>query len=111
MRLIDAAFQKKLQAVEGRDSGFLIHGNRFMAHMVFQRLPAALVNGSASLPSDIEAEIEKHVNEVYDDLMTHANAMYPQAYLATLFKNQTKLSAITKAIAKSRETAAVSGTF
>ncbi len=98
MRHIDKTLQQKLQTVQGRDSGFLIHGNRLMAHMVFQRLPAALVNGSMPLPSNIEAQIEKHVNEVYDDLTAQANALYPQAYLAQLFKNQTKLSAITNAI-------------
>lgn len=111
MRLIDAALQKKLQVVQGRDSGFLIHGNRSMAHMVFQRLPPALVNGSASLPPDIEADIEKHVDEVYSDLIAHANTMYPQAYLATLFKNQTKISEITKAIALAKGTATASATY
>src|SRR5208282_3974252 len=35
-------------------------------------------------------------------LTAQANAMYPQAYLAQLFKNQTKLVAITKAIAASK---------
>jgi len=34
--------------------------------------------------------------------------MYPQAYLAQLFKNQTKLVAITKAIAASKAPAAAS---
>ena len=111
MRFIDTALQKKLQAVQGRDSGFLIHGNRFIAHMVFQRLPAALVNSSTSLPPSIEANIGKHVDEVYGDLTAHANEMYPQAYLATLFKNQTKLSAITKAITAAEATAATSLAF
>lgn len=101
MRLVDKALQQKLKDVQGRDSGFLIHGNRLIAHLTFQRLPAALVNGSTLLPADIEAQIQRHVDEVYDDLMAHANTLYPQAYLAQLFKNQTKLAAITKAIAAS----------
>ena len=98
MRLIDAALQKKLQFVQGRDSGFLIHGNRLMAHMVFQRLSAALVNGSATLPPNIAENIEENVEGIYVDLLMQANTMYPQAYLATLFKNQTKVLAIAKAI-------------
>ena len=106
MRLIEAALQKKLQTVQGRDAGFLIHGNRLIAHMVFQRLPATPINGSASLPPDINVTIEKHIDEIYDDLLSQANTMYPQAYLATLFKNQTKLSAIVKAITLERERAA-----
>jgi hypothetical protein len=68
MREIDQALQQKLKTVQGRDSGFLIHGNRLIAHLVFQRLPAAFVNGSALLPPDIDAQIQRHVDEVYNDL-------------------------------------------
>ena len=39
---------------------------------------------------------------MYDDLTVQANTMYPQAYLAQLFKNQTKLVAIVTAIAASK---------
>lgn len=76
--------------------------------MAFQRLPAALVNGATPLPPDIEAQVEKLVDEAYEDLTSQANTMYPQAYLAQLFKNQTKLAAITKAIAASKAPTAVS---
>ena len=54
------------------------------------------------LPSDVGAQIQKHLDEVYADLTAQANSMFPQAYLAQLFKNQTKLAAIIKAIAASR---------
>ena len=107
MRQIDKALQQKLKDVQGRDSGFLIHGNRLISHMVFQRLPTAMVGGSAPLPSDTETQIQKHVDEVYDDLTAHTNTMYPQAYLAQLFKNQTKLAAITKAIVASKASPAI----
>ena len=108
MREIDRALQQKLKDVQGRDSGFLIHGNRLISHMVFQRLPTAMITGSSPLPSAIETQIQKHVDEVYDDLTTHTNTMYPQAYLAQLFKNQTKLAAITKAIVASKAPTAAS---
>lgn len=97
LRLIEIALGKKLSTVSGRDEGFLIHGNRFMAHSVFQRLPAALVNASTPLSNTIEQEITKLVDDVYKRLSKNANALYPQAYLAQLFKNQKKLAAISKA--------------
>jgi hypothetical protein len=100
MRSIDQALQQKLAAVSGRDSGFLIHGNRYIAHMVFQKLPTALVNAASPLPADIDATIRKHVDDIYVNLLTHANTLYPQAYLAQLFKNQKKLADITSAIAR-----------
>jgi len=97
MRQIDKALQEMLKVISGRDSGFLIHGNRYIGHMVFQRL-TDIVNGSSPLPAHIEATVRKHVAEVYGELATEANALYPQAYLAQLFKNQKKLSEITNAI-------------
>jgi AIPR protein len=102
MRQIDTALQAKLKVVNGRDSGFLIHGNRCMAHLTFQKLPAAIVNASSPLPPDIEASVSKHVDEVYAELKTQANALYPQAYLAQLFKNQKELTEIKNAIAKDK---------
>jgi hypothetical protein len=106
MRSIDHALQQRLASVSGRDSGFLIHGNRYIAHMVFQRLPTAVVNASSPLPPDIDATIGKHVDEIYVSLSNQANALYPQAYLAQLFKNQKKLTEITKAIAGAGSSAA-----
>jgi hypothetical protein len=102
MRHTERAIQDKVITVFGRDSGFLIHGNRYIGHMVFQRLPAAVVNASSPLPPDIEAVVRRHVDEIYDELTTQANTLYPQAYLAQLFKNQKKLTDITDTISVTR---------
>jgi hypothetical protein len=106
MRMIDAALQKKLAALCGRDTGFVIHGNRYIAHAVFQRL-APRLSGSAVLPQDIEVTVKDAVNVVLSNLIAKANELYPQAYLAQLFKNQKKLLDITKAIKKAARTPAV----
>lgn len=99
LRMIDVALTKKLPMLSGRDEGFLIHGNRFVAHSVFQRLPAGLVNGSTALPSTIDQDITQLVDSVCASLFAQANALYPDSYLAQLFKNQKKLAAIAKAMA------------
>ena len=99
LRLVDLALTKKLRTLSGRNEGFLIHGNRFVAHSVFQRLPAALVNGGTALPATIEGDITRLVDAVYASLSTQANALYPDSYLAQLFKNQKKQAAISKAMA------------
>lgn len=98
MRHIDKALQTKLTTVPGRNSGFLVHGNRYIAHLVFQRLSTAHVSGTTALPSDLGATICAYVDRVYDELTIRANALYPQAYLAQLFKNQKKLTDITNAL-------------
>ena len=100
MRRIDKALPEKLKVINGRDSGFLIHGNRYIAYMVFQRLPAGVVDASLPLPKDIESIVSGHVDDVFSGLVSKANALYPQAYLAQLFKNQKKLVDITGAITK-----------
>jgi hypothetical protein len=97
MRMIDAALQEKLATLTGRDTGFAIHGNRYIAHLVFQRL-APHVIGSSVLPVDFEATVNDRVNLALSNLITKANELYPQAYLAQLFKNQKKLVEITNAI-------------
>jgi hypothetical protein len=99
LRVLESALASKLATVSGRDEGFVIHGNRFIAHNVFQRLPAAVVSGSAPLSAPIVKDITQLVDDVYNRLSTHANSLYPQAYLAQLFKNQQKLTGISKAMA------------
>jgi len=101
MRLIDKALQAKLWTVTGRDTGFLIHGNRCMAHLTFQKLPAAVVNASSPLPPEIDAAVSGYVDAVYAELTAKANALYPGSLLPQLFKNQKKLTDIKNAIAAS----------
>jgi hypothetical protein len=62
-------------------------------------VPATIVNISTPLPATIAQDISKIVDDVYRDLSLEANKLYPQAYLAQLFKNQQKLTAISKAMA------------
>jgi TRAP-type mannitol/chloroaromatic compound transport system substrate-binding protein len=72
--------------------------------MCFSRPPPAraqvlpLLSASNSLPDNIEAAVMDNVNLVLSDLIGKANELYPQAYLAQLFKNQTKLGEIMSAI-------------
>ena len=96
MRMIDAGLQAQLAELEGRDKGFAVHGNRFIAHHVFRRLSVGAVNGSASMPES------SCVGELVADVVTRAtlvaNQAHPGAYLAQLFKNQKKLLVIDKAL-------------
>ncbi|MFK4620059.1 AIPR family protein [Bradyrhizobium diazoefficiens] len=94
MRVIDLMIAKKVKSLSGRDEGFLVHGNRFLAHQIFQRLPADWLVSSSPLPADVNETIEASLDAVFVDLAARTEKLYPQAYLAQLFKNQTKLAAI-----------------
>lgn len=101
LRLIDAALQREQTALNGRDSGFAVHGNRFIAHLVLKALPGPLVNGTAPLSADLAALVATEVASALASTVNAANALFPQAYLAQLFKNQKKLSQIADEISKS----------
>lgn len=94
LRMIDKAIQEKLSSLTGRDTGFLIHGNRYIAYQVFQRLGVAFVDGLSADSPDHQERVNELLNAVYSNLVVQANSLYPQAYLAQLFKNQKKLAEI-----------------
>jgi hypothetical protein len=93
MRLIDRTLQGCEATVDGREKGFAVHGNRFVAHHVFRRLLQGPVDGSAAqLPTP--AEVGRLVEDLLAATAEIADSAYPGAYLAQLFKNQAKLGEI-----------------
>ena len=97
MRIIDAALQAHQTVTEGREKGFAVHGNRFIAHHVFRRLPLQSTNG-ATLPLPTTPEVQKLVGELLTAATTAGNVEFPGAYLAQLFKIQAKLVQISGAM-------------
>jgi hypothetical protein len=98
LRLIDRALALHRSKLSGRDKGLVVHGNRFIAHIAFQRLPNDLLDPSKQLPQDAAKVAADIVAAVIPDLQAKANALYPQTYPATLFKNQQKLAKLAKEI-------------
>lgn len=95
LRTIDAALSKAQAGLDGRDAGFAIHGNRFIAHEVFRRLPRVVLDADR-LPQDIDRTVTQLVFNLLNNTVDSANKRYPQAYLAQLFKNQQKLAEISQ---------------
>ena len=89
LRVIEGTLQAKQQMLEGRDKGFAVHGNRFIAHNAFR-----LLNGTKSpdLVADELSKVPAVVEAVLEATMKAANEVFPGAYLAQLFKNQNKLT-------------------
>lgn len=94
MRVIDSVLAKKVKSLSGREEGFLVHGNRFLAHQIFQRLPPEWLATTAPLPANINDIVEANLEAAFIDVAARTDRLYPQAYLAQLFKNQTKLATI-----------------
>ena len=94
LRMIETALIAQQSKLEGRDKGFTVHGNRFIAHNVFRRLPVNQVTAPASSDIRTQAEVNQLVGDVLVSATTRANELFPGAYLAQLFKNQNKLAEI-----------------
>jgi hypothetical protein len=94
MRAIEEAITQRLKLLTGRDEGYLIHGNRFLAHRVFQKLPSDWLINLSVLPTGMVVRIEAELETALTETTCTADALYPQAYLANLFKNQSKLAEI-----------------
>ena len=92
MRMVDTGLQEQAERLEGRDKGFAIHGNRFVAHHVFRCLSVSAVNGSGAPPTPSDVAVV--VSKVVEGAIAAANQLHPGAYLAQLFKNQKKLIGI-----------------
>jgi hypothetical protein len=87
LRAVEGTLQAKQQTLEGRDKGFAVHGNRFVAHNVFR-----LLDGIGSSDAVAEVRMPAAVEAVLEATMKAANDAFPGAYLAQLFKNQNKLT-------------------
>jgi len=97
-RLFERALSEARQKLSGKEKGLVVHGNRFLAYIVFHRIPEEFFDTSKALAQDAAGTIQTTVLQAIEDLKTSVNEMFPQSYPATLFKNQRKLSELAKAI-------------
>lgn len=91
-RAIDSILKVKYDEMEGRDRMFAVHGNRFIAHEVFKRLPKGEIENA-----DIETlkgKANTLTENLLDAIIAKTNVLFPDSYLAMLFKNQNKCRAL-----------------
>ena len=90
LRAIDHALTDERSKRDGRERLIGVHGNRLIAHQVFQQIsPGALADPSVDLGSVI-AEIPMLVQRTYSATVDVINQAYASNYLASLFKNATR---------------------
>ena len=87
-RIIDKQLTELRKGLVGRSRGFVVHGNRFMAHRVFQSLSRNFLDRSAHLSPEeataVEAVTKKEVNLMLKVAAPETMSGYP----AVFFKNQ-----------------------
>lgn len=88
LRSVDTKLRAIQKVETGRRRQVAVHGNRLIAHMVYQCLPTDLLN-DAAIDLDLEA-IASQVDELFEQICSKVDEDYEGNYLASLFKNATK---------------------
>lgn len=96
--MIELSLAEQRGKLAGKDKGLVIHGNRFLAHIIFRRLAPAIIDSSIILPADIQKTVSGLVGTAISDLRRSSNELFADSYPATLFKNQKKLAQLAKAL-------------
>jgi hypothetical protein len=87
VRTVEGALAMQRARVEGRARLLAVHGNRFIAHLVFNCLPASILDDRQTFS---EKTIRMLVRSILASVLVLLDHQYPDAYLASLFKNATK---------------------
>jgi hypothetical protein len=82
---VEVALATEQQSRSGKEQLIAIHGNRFVLHLVFQKLQREAANSAAA-----ENQIRDLVREMLNGTIRNVLEHYPSAYPASLFKNATK---------------------
>jgi hypothetical protein len=98
LRAIDLALAFQQSTLDGRQRMFAIHGNRVVAHLVFKKHPVGSDAEYTAITSDEQKAIGDEVSEALVALQASVDALFPDCYVASLFKNQSKCKAAVNAI-------------
>lgn len=98
-RIID----KKLEALkktheQGREQLFIIHGNRFILHLIFKFIRENNLNKN---PAEIEEDITSECERLLINLIKSSNKLHPNSYPANIFKNRNKCILLANELNKS----------
>jgi hypothetical protein len=98
LRRIDLSIADSRSGFDGKDRLIGVHGNRLVAHMSYQRLPRDVYRGTEEDFAAAEQALPLQVEQVYKALIEVIAADFPEKYLASLFKNASRCSAIVTAV-------------
>jgi hypothetical protein len=88
LRIVEAELRQSQQGRSRKEQLIAIHGNRFISHLVFQKLR----NGGKDLPDPVgvEKRIRELTRAMLDSAIRQVADHHAGAYPASLFKNATK---------------------
>ena len=90
LRAIESALEAERATRSGRERQIGVHGNRLIAHMVFQKLPYGALTDTNTDMNKLLASVAILTAEKYKRVAEVIQADYPANYLASLFKNASR---------------------
>lgn len=99
-RRIDEAIASVRSSYQGKENKIGVHGNRLIAHLVFQALGVASVRSPSSDLDEVLARVPSLTSSVYSTLITVIESDFQENYVASLFKNATRCRAIANSVAE-----------
>lgn len=102
------AVNTKLKSMEkatqqGRERSFYIHANRFLLHLVFQKIPKnATRDPNYDFEKFLRDELPRLIQELIDWCKPKVEKMYPTSLIHQIFRNFTKCKALKDSIVPAR---------
>lgn len=90
LRRVELLLLAKRTDPEGRRRLLAVHGNRFITHLVFSCLQQGGVPPAQALTAAEESAVDVLAGRIYDEVWVALTGIFPDAYLASLFKNASK---------------------
>jgi hypothetical protein len=90
LRLVDGILADEQQHRSGPSKMVAIHGNRFLLHQVFKRMPDTILQDGGRSTNDNENSAREILPRLIDATLVAKEKLFPTSYLQSLFKNQDK---------------------
>lgn len=97
-REIERSLDKLRAGLSDRERMYCVHGNRLLAHEIFNRLDLRAIDSINADLSQLLESIQSYAAKLVNSLALTGEKLYPGAYLATLFKNTSRCRDISKAM-------------
>ena len=95
VRYVDKILQSKKEELTGRERLVTVHGNRFIAYCVLQRINNDEKFSKGIILNDkLQTDIQKTIDLLIPSISKAMNDLYTDSYPANIFKNVSKCDAI-----------------
>ncbi|MHB8974083.1 MAG: AIPR family protein [Pirellulaceae bacterium] len=98
LRAVESILKKKQAKLEGRERMVAVHGNRLILHLVFKSLPVDRFDDLSFDSAKAQKRAARLATSTLKEVIIAVTDKFPNAYLNSLFKNQSKCEEVISAI-------------